>query len=363
MNATTTTTTAATTVTVFENCSSPYTGYEYAIVAGLSAGAGFISLLASCFIVFLIVLFKKWKFFAQRLVLYLAISVILESIATIIHRVDYENQTSAFYVTFCKFAGFMEQNTSWMQLMAVVSITVYVFAYAMFRKRTDRLVHELVFLFFIFVFPLLFNWIPFTRDDYGRAGAWCWIRSENIYTCEESLSGQILQFVLWYIPLYIIIIVLICLYVAILVKMQWYDKRKWRGSYVREDEYSQSQSSKEIKSLLSYPIIYFVFSLIPLINRIYSLKEPNPNLVLWILSSILFPLQGGIIALAYTLDPGTRKRLKPVLLKSAAEELCQKNSKEVVREYPAEHITASCESFAGLKAKYHAVDMDGEQQK
>ena len=178
------------------NCSSPYTGHEYVIVAALSAASAFISLLASYFIVSIIVLFKKWKFFAQRLFLYLAIAAILTSLSTIIHRVDYENQTTDFYVGFCRFAGFMEQITAWMQLMAVVSITVYVFAYAMFRKRTESLVYELVYVFFIFAFPLLFNWIPFTVNGYGRAGAWCWIPSEDIFTCKKLLSGRILQFVL-----------------------------------------------------------------------------------------------------------------------------------------------------------------------
>ena len=341
------------------NCSSPYTGHEYVIVAALSAVSAFISLLASCFIISIIVLFKKWKFFAQRLFLYLAMSVILTSLATIIHRVDYENQTTEFYVGFCKFAGFMEQITSWMQFTAVVSITVYVFVYAIFRKRTDNLVNELAYVFFIFVFPLLFNWIPFTVNGYGRAGAWCWIRSEDIFTCEMLLSGRILQFVLWYTPLYVIIIILICLYMAILVKIRWYDKRKWRGSYVDEDRLFQSQSSKEIRSLLWYPIIYFVFSLIPFVNRIYGLiEQKEPSLVLWISSGILFPLQGGIIALVYVLDSGTRKHLKPVFIKSAAKELCQKSSQKIIEDYPALNIPAISESCGEIKAFYHDMKED-----
>ena len=346
------------------NCSSHYTGQEYVIVAALSATSAFISLLASCFIVSIIVLFKKWKFFPQRLFLYLAISVILTSISPIIHRVDYENQTTDFYVGFCKFAGFIGQITSWMQLMAVVSITVYVFAYAIFRKRTDSLVNELLYVFFIFVFPLLFNWIPFTVNGYGRAGAWCWIPNEDIFTCEELLSGQILQFVLWFVPVYVIIIILICLCVAILVKIHWYDKHKWRGSYVDEDKLFQSQSSKEIRSLLWYPFIYFIFTMIPLVNRIYGLaKQKEPSLTLWILSGIFFPLRGGIMALVYVLDSGTRKRLKPVFIKSAAKELCQRSSQKVIEDYPAENIPASCASCGENKPNYHGMNGDSDNLK
>ena len=330
------------------NCSLPYTQHEYAIVAGLSAASAFVSLLASCFIVSLIVLFKKWRFFTQRLVLYLAVSVILESVATIIHRVDYNDETTDFYVRFCQFSAFVEQNTSWIELMAVVSITLYIFVCAVFSKRTDRL--EWVYVFFIFIFPLLFNWIPFTVSAYGRAGAWCWIRNEDIFSCNKTIvAGQILQFVLWYVPLYVILLILIGLYVTILVKIHWYDPRKYKGSY--EDEHLHQQMSKEIQSLLWYPFIYFMINLIPLINRIHGLAQPNnPSLVLWILTALLFPIQGGFIALAFTLDPDTRKRLKPVHIRAAAKELCQKSGKSI-KEYPAEHVPVSREKSAEVKDK------------
>ena len=58
------------------------------VVGGLNAASGFVSLLASCFVIALVVLFKKWQFFTQRLVLYLAISVAFQSIAAMIIKVD-----------------------------------------------------------------------------------------------------------------------------------------------------------------------------------------------------------------------------------------------------------------------------------
>ena len=338
------------------NCSLPYTRHEYAIVAGLSAASAFVSLLASCFIVSLIVLFKKWRFFTQRLVLYLALSVIFESLATIIHRVDYENERSEFYVRFCQFSAFVEQNTSWIELMAVVSITLYVFVAAVFSKRTDRF--EWLYVFFIFFFPLTFNWIPFTVDAYGRAGAWCWIHSEDIYACNSTnVPGQILQFVLWYVPLYVILIILIALYVTILVKIHWYDPRKYKMS---NDNHASKQDhqemSKEIQSLLWYPFIYFMINLIPLINRIHGLARPNnPSLALWILTALLFPIQGGFIALAFTLDPDTRKRLTIVQIRAATKELCQRSGK-IVKEYPAEHMPVSREKSAEVDDKKDNLD-------
>ena len=330
-------------------------------MAGISAASAFVSLVASCFIVFVIVLFKKWRFFTQRLVVYLAISVGVQAMATIIHRVDYRNETSAFYVRFCKLSGYVEHNTSWMELMSIVIITLYIFLFAMFRKRTDRL--EYVYLFFIFVFPVLFNWIPFTLNVFGRAGAWCWIASENIYTCEEYLSGQVLQFVLWYIPLYVILIILISLYIAILVKINCYHKHKWTGSYSgNERKLLHKKLTKEIRPLMSYPLIYFVLNIIPLINRINGIVNPdNPILALWVLSGLLFPLKGGAIAMAFVLLPETRKRLKPVYIKSAFKQLCRKSEKAVM-EYPAEHLASSTEEMSSKETyvtDYYCVDENG----
>ena len=134
-----------------ENCTSPYTSTKYAIVAGLSAATAFISLLAGLFVVSLIVLFKKYRFFTQRLILYLTISVILHSITNIFHRVDYENERSPFYVGFCKFSGFVEHCTIWMELMATICITLYVFVWVAFNKQTDKFEYSYICLLYLCV--------------------------------------------------------------------------------------------------------------------------------------------------------------------------------------------------------------------
>ena len=325
------------------------------VVGGLNAASGFVSLLASCFVIALVVLFKKWQFFTQRLVLYLAISVAFQSIAAMIIKVDYNNETSEFYLRFCQFSGFVLQNASWMVLNAVASITVYVFVGAVFSKQTDRF--EAVYLFFIFVFPLLLNWIPFIDTAYGNAGVWCWIRSEDNF-CNRFLFGQILQFILWYIPLYLILTVLLFLYVVILVKIHCYDRHRWTGNYKLVDEQHQiKMMSREIRSLLRYPLIYFLINLFPLALRIYRVVENDISKVLplWILTAIFYPIQGGFMALAFTLDPDTRKRLRWVQIKSAAKELCQRNDKDFISEYPAEHIISDAENSSMYKTNYHQM--------
>ena len=78
------------------NCS-PYNSPAYAAVAGVSAGLAFISLLFNIFVFAIIILFKKWRSFSQRLVIYLTVSALLVELGIILHRVDYRNETSDFY--------------------------------------------------------------------------------------------------------------------------------------------------------------------------------------------------------------------------------------------------------------------------
>lgn len=295
-------------------CNNPFDDRIYAIVAAVAATSAFISFLASGFVILIIILFKKWRFYTQRLILYLAITAALLSLAYLLQRTDYENQ-SVHYSNFCIFAGFLSQVTSWMVLNAIVCIMTSLLLTAFFNKRAEK--YEILFLFLIFVFPLTFNWIPFIKSTYGKAGAWCWIRSKDDTTCQKFEFGQVLQLVLWYIPLYVVMFVLIVLYVIVLVKLHR-TKRMWTGNIDPYAKKIQEQISKEILPLLAYPLVFILLSIPPFINRIHSAADPqNPEPVLWVISAALFPLQGGVIAIAFSLDPETRKRLTLANFKAA----------------------------------------------
>ena len=320
-------------------------------------------MLASCFIIFIILLFKKWRFFGQRLVLYLAITSALLGLSFVLLRVDYQNQISTPYTNFCVWAGFVSQVTSWMVLDAIICITVSLLLRAFTGKHPERL--EPLFFFLIFLFPLTFNWIPFIRLSYGKAGAWCWIRSRNDATCERHTLGQVLQLVLWYIPLYIIMLILVALYVIVLVKLHR-DKQQWTGKVDPQSTKTKERMSKEILPLLAYPLIYFLLNIPPFINRIHGAVKPdNPAPALWFISGILFPLQGGVIALAFSLDPGTRKRLTPANFRAAFSELCR-SKKRTIKEYPIpaeKELEKEPEKEGDVGSKEKEGELEGEESK
>ena len=68
---------------------------------------------------------------------------------------------------------------------------------------------------FMIVFPLLFDWIPFTTNSYGQFGTWCWIRIRD-QNCTINTAGWWEKFWLWHIPFGIAIFLILILLVATL---------------------------------------------------------------------------------------------------------------------------------------------------
>ncbi len=307
---------------------SPFDNKDYVVVAGLSAAIAGVSLVLLVAVICMLILFKKLHEFSQRLILYLALASILVEVSIILHRLDYENQKSEFYVRFCQFGGYFSENAIWMLLMSVCSIVVYASLRILFNKNTARL--ELVYLFFIFIFPLTFTWVPFVYNAYGRAGAWCWIKSEiRNGTCQPYYTGQVLQYLMWFGPLCVILVILLIIYFVLLVhqchkrlKMKAEKSVHVSGMYSNSDLVGQ----QDFLMLTVYPVLYFVLNLFPLANRSFDIAtDRGPSLVLWYFSALAYPLMGSLVTLAYFLDPETRKRLSMRHIHGAVVDLFKKN--------------------------------------
>lgn len=299
----------------------------YVIVALISSGTALISVFACTGVILLVVLFKKYYFFTQRMILYLSIAALLNSIAIALRlqRVAYFFDNEESLLGLCIFTGFVDQTTAWSEVIAISCITFNLLLKAVFHKPTEKL--EIAYFILIFILPVLFNWIPFIDMAYGKAGAWCWIRSRN-RECETIPLGYYARFALWYVPAYVVLVLMVFIYIFILYKVRK-QRHLWEGRYDPETKRRKELEQKEVQPLLWYPLIFLILNIFPLINRIYDSTGKSPILALWILHAIFSPLQGGFIAIVYTLDKETRKRLSCTQIKAA---LC--GNKTGVSEYP-----------------------------
>ena len=280
------------------------------------AVVGFISIIGCSFIFCIMLIFKKYVFQSQRLILYLTVAIFLSSISYVVRGMGYRHIHNK---AFCSGNAFFSQYTAACILTSVACLVIELLIRS-FILKTDKWRNlEKFYVPVIFVLPAVFDWIPFINDAYGPTKSGCWIRSEDPQTCDTFLFGIVLQYILWYVPLYSTLVIGCVLYVMVIVTIS-----KRNNSYTaliepqRQAEYEQAL--KEIKQFRWYPVILVLINIIPLTTRVITDINPDWNLYLfplWVISIVIQALQGGFIALIFALDPDTRKRLTFSQIKAA----------------------------------------------
>ena len=318
----------------------------YKAVSGVRAVLSFISLVCILLIVLLILLFKKHRFFTQRLILYMCIAAASSELSGCLNVTGTIAYTSTSLSSYCVVIGFLDQYTGCCVLLAQTVLTLVVFLKVMFSKNTERL--EIPFFIFIFFSPILICWIPFINLAYGPDGPWCWIRNSD-EQCKRFLFGSLCQLLVWYVPLYLIMGTLTILLTIVIVTLR---KRRYqyKGSYDPQAFAVNTRMEREARPLIAYPIIFIVLNMVLLINRIYKIVNlsegnisPSPGSeVLWFISAMSYPLQGVIIAAAYTLDPETRRKITFNQIRAAAMSF---TTVDKIEEYPIEFEKDVSKSF------------------
>jgi len=289
---------------------------QYRYVVAVTASIGVLSLVASLVVILLIVILKKYTHFVQRLILYLSIAITLNAVAVILNYSKVAKQNGSKPLEdLCTAVAFIYQTTRWSMTIAYTCLTASLLMAAVFHATGEKL--EIGYILGIFVLPITFNWIPFMYKSYGTSGPWCWIRTENyefdnkgnITNCSTNSEGEMLSFGLWYIPNYALLIILLIVYIVIMINIMR-KRRYWRGVYTTAtDVASERNNIKElVMTIILYPLVYFLLSIFPLVNKIYTLFH-EPSYYLWMLHAISSPLQGGFVAVVYALDIETIKRL------------------------------------------------------
>lgn len=309
---------------------SEYETKQFKMVAAIRASVGLFSTVCSLAVVLLIVAYKKYRVYPQRLILYLAISASLHSFSYTVARINYYTPRKILD-PYCYFSGYYNNYTNWLEVLSICYITFDLLVNVVFHRRTEK--YEFYLAGAVFLSPALWSWVPFIQLAYGTAGPWCGIRvvDEN---CEPFEFGIILRFALWYIPLYIILAGTTVTTLLVFCKVQR-DVHKWEGVYSPEKQDKKKQLKREVQSLIWYPVIYLLLNTFSFINRIYDTANPNdPLVVLWYLHVVSSPLRGAVIALIYALDSETVRLLKCSNLKKAYVSCC----KEEVDEYMVHYM-------------------------
>jgi hypothetical protein len=314
-----------------------------------------IGILASILVVCLILISKNYKRFVYRLVMYLMIVNSLQALCQILEltpvQVTEDEQVSIRNGTgwsdMCTALGFLDMVTSWMGNFIIVWIMLYMLLLSwrlhhvavninseVLQQKSSKRYKETIGVLFLLFSPFLFSWIPLAMDMYGLSGLWCRIKtvdSEGNGCNDSRFANKSLALIvsLFYGPLVLIIaFVFVCMVIVILLLC-----RSTRNLYGANcDRYNQG--IRNVGIVLIYPVIYCLFCVFLLINRIYSSTHSEghltPNYTLWIIHALADPSLNVIPALAFLLHPYVWKRVSHAVLRNNHDQRLQENSNLVV---------------------------------
>ena len=297
----------------FSNCTLSYDSTNFKILAGLRASVGLVSFLCCAAVVFIILLFKKYSFFSQRLILNIAVAAMVHSLSYTTARVNYYT-VREIDDPYCYFGGVFNHYTAAVELISIWFTTINIFSVGMFRRNIAKF--EPAYYVATYSLPLLWFWVPIWLKAYGTTGGWCGIKSLDT-NCQSFQPGYYIQFGIWFAPLYISTGIIIIMLIAVAIKFLR-NIRQWKGRYNPVADAAREALKNEIRPLIIYPILYLLLNTFSFVSQIYRAINPHsPSTVLPYLRVLTSPFRGAFIAVVFALDKDTRSKLSLAHFKSA----------------------------------------------
>lgn len=310
----------------------------------------------------IIILFKKYVFLYQRLLLYLAITSFLFSVTSLFNVTSPYAHKNMHARKYCVFIGFVSQFFIWCQIMSIACVMIDVFIKIALEKDTRRF--EILYVITIIGLPLTTSLPPFYQLAYGPAGVYCWIRDRIYEDCSYFNVGLYMRFILFYVPLYLLMLTL-----AILAIISLYCARKRRKQWSvtsAETIKARKKLESEIRPLIAYPAVYIVITILPLIQRIYG-AAANPSdsdkfyYFLTVTQVLAYRSLGVIYTIIFILDKETRKKLNWVEIRAAFRRWCGNDENTVVtydvQKARTDSLSATTSSNYILMTPYTKADV------
>lgn len=286
-----------------ETCYS-FTDTDLLIVAICKMVTSMVSILGCLFVVLIMVTYKKYTFTFQRLVLYLTLSLLVDAVVRLIQGISYKViVTNAKY---CQALAFFYEYSAICILLSMLCMVMEIFLSLLQNRDTNRL--KWIYAGVIFGISLCLSWIPLPIRRYGLAGSACSITYYNL-DCNIDTIGLVTLVLLWWLPYCISFIVTGPVYLFILCRIN-----KQTSEYTAIIEVQRNavhdQETKHIGYFKWFPFFYFVINVLPIAREMCGLVFDKNYAVVWIITTLVLGLQGGVVTLVATLDPTTRRTLR-----------------------------------------------------
>ncbi|KAG6555569.1 hypothetical protein Mapa_002804 [Marchantia paleacea] len=248
----------------------------------------------SFFIVLCYLCFKELRKFSFKLVFYLSLSDMLCSLFNLLGdpREGFLCYVQGYSTQFFSVASFLWTTT--------IAFTLY---RTVVKHKADVEEFGPAFHAYVWGTAFLMTIIPSIGDDYGPAGAWCWVRT-------ETTAGKVLRFMTFYVPLWGAILFNGAVYFQVIRMLKY----ATRMAVSMADRQRQVEARPEMKAMNRwgyYPLILIASWTFGTINRIHDFVEPQNKLFwLYCLHISTASLMGLFNSIAYGLNAAVRRTLQ-----------------------------------------------------
>jgi len=271
---------------VVDNLQSPIfdTGQE-GILNIIVTVSGAISILGSSFIIFSYLLYKEYKHFHLRLILYLSVSDFFTAATSLIGpQVRNTYYGSSYYYCYINAATvqfFFLCSVLWTGCIAHTVDQVI-------RKQNHKVEKfEKYYHLFCWGIPAAFDIYLGVTKSFGDAGLWCWIKADR----------SILRFICFYLPVSVVLVYNVVCYFLLSHTLNDERSRITRMTVDQDKEHA-------IQTTFRWFVLTLFICWIPaMVNRIQGSFDPNsPIFWLYCLHAALSPLQGFFNSIIYGLN-------------------------------------------------------------
>lgn len=245
------------------------------VVMGAVGGAATVACVP---VVLLVLVLKLYKQLVYRLALYLVLSALTFSAATVLHVAQIpflQRSNYTFNAHLCQAAAFLTTYTLWTKVLFMLCVTVHLFTYSVFFKNFKKL--EAAYVAMSLIVPLLVSAVPLATGSYGPVGEWCWIasRKDNCFASKD-LRGYAGMLALWFVPTSLVLVASNGLTVAMVAVL-------YRRARSGESPVHKAQQMRLLKHMLPsavYPLSFLLLFLPTAARHIYEETTNSANAVL-----------------------------------------------------------------------------------
>lgn len=181
-------------------------------------------------------------------------------------------------------------------------------------KKKFTIKFEVFLLLPSFCLAGVLTYLPWTTNDYGPAGVWCWIESAGAW-------GNRWRFISFYIPLLVITLGQLVIY-----SVAFYSAYKISGHSFKQTlscGSSPTQFQIIMRQLLVYPIVFFVVWACPVLDRIQNWMHPNEEIpMLVFMHALTAPLFGFYNSIFYAYDMSLLKAIQAAFQRNHICQCC-----------------------------------------